>query len=483
MIHISINHQVSTRLKKIALIVTLGGLLFGIDTGVINGAIPYMATPQQLNLSPSEEGLVTSGITLGAAFGALIIGKLADLFGRKRMLWVLSLVFLTFTFACSVAPNAILMIIFRFLLGFAVGGASVIVPTYLAEISTAGMRGRLVSQNDLMITGGQLLAFVVNAILGNCFPNIKSIWREMISFGMIPSLALFIGLFFVPESPRWEIMQGKSDQALHTLTNVRATRQQAINEVKSVQTSLARHRTVHQASFRDLKKPWIRRLVFIGMGLGIMQQFVGINIMMYYGTSILMKVGLGHNAALVANIGNGLTSFLATAVGMHLMYTVDRRKMLITGVLGTTISMVAITFGILVFHNASFLPLIVIASTMTFLAFFQSCVSPTTWVLLSEIFPQSLRGLGMGISTFILWLANFAVGFGFPVMMAHIGSTGTFAFFIICNLLSLAFAIAFAPETQGKTLEQIEDELRHAGGHHHHNHFLHPNYSQVKYSH
>ncbi|WP_237754729.1 MFS transporter, partial [Limosilactobacillus panis] len=160
--------RIVRRLKKIALIVTLGGLLFGVDTGVINGAIPYMASPQQLNLTPAEEGLVTSGITLGAAIGALIIGKLADRYGRKKMLVCLALIFFMGTLMCSVAPNAFLMIIFRFLLGLAVGGASVIVPTYLAEVSTAALRGRLVTQNELMITGGQLLAFTVNAVLGSC---------------------------------------------------------------------------------------------------------------------------------------------------------------------------------------------------------------------------------------------------------------------------------------------------------------------------
>lgn len=191
---------------------TLGGLLFGVDTGVINGAIPYMAAKQQLDLTPAEEGLVTSGITLGAAIGALVAGKLADRYGRKRSLIGLALVFFLGTLLCSVAPNAILMIIFRFLLGLAVGGASVIVPTYLAEIATASLRGRLVTQNELMITGGQLLAFTVNALLGTFFPHVASIWRYMIAFGMVPSVMLFLGMSLVPESPRWLVMKGKSDQ-------------------------------------------------------------------------------------------------------------------------------------------------------------------------------------------------------------------------------------------------------------------------------
>lgn len=450
---------------------TLGGLLFGVDTGVINGAIPYMASPQQLDLTPAEEGLVTSGITLGAAVGALAAGKLADQYGHKHLLIGLAVLFFAGTLCCSIAPNAILMIIFRFLLGLAVGGASVIVPAYLAEIATASTRGRLVTQNELMITGGQLLAFTVNALLGSCFPQVGNIWRYMIAFGMIPSIMLFIGMWRVPESPRWLVMKGKQKAALEVLQRIRSSHQQSLQEIQSVDSVMKRNKDIKRVHFRDLSHPWMRNLVLIGIGLGIVQQFVGINIMMYYGTSILMKVGFGHRAALIANIGNGLTSFIATAVGMQLMYTVNRRRMLLTGIIGTGSSMAMLTLAIIWLKGTIVLPYVVISMTMCFLAFFQSCVSPTTWVLLSEIFPQSLRGLGMGISTFCLWLANFMVGFTFPIMLAHWGGVGTFAFFITCNILSLFFAYSFVPETQGKTLEQIQIELRQRTTikrHHHH---------------
>lgn len=455
------------------MIVTLGGLLFGVDTGVINGALPYMATPQQLNLTSTEEGLVTSVITLGAALGALTAGKLADRDGRKRVLCCLAVLFFFGTLCCATAPSAWWLIGFRFILGLAVGGASVIVPTYLAEVATAGLRGRLVTQNELMITGGQLLAFTVNAILGACFPGVTSIWREMLAFGMLPALLLFCGTWFVPESPRWLIMKKRPRAAIDVLDQIRPSHQQSLTEVQSVAAVLKRNRNVKTAGFHDLSHPWVRHLVLLGAGLGIIQQFVGINIMMYYGTSILMKVGFGHRAALIANVGNGLTSFIATAVGMCLMYTVARRKMLLVGIAGTGCSLLAITLGILFLGHTRVLPIIVIGSTMSFLAFFQSCVSPTTWVLLSEIFPQQLRGLGMGIATFCLWLANFLVGFSFPVMMAHWGGVGTFAFFIAFNVTAWVFSWSLVPETQGKSLEQIQRELQaqlqtnHYHRHHH----------------
>ncbi|MDN6126344.1 MAG: MFS transporter, partial [Lactiplantibacillus plantarum] len=207
----TLNRNAGRNLNHIAFISTLGGLLFGVDTGVINGAIGYMATPAELNLSPNNEGLVTSGITLGAAFGAVFAGHLSDRIGRKRLLKYLALLFFVCTLACSLAPNALFMIISRVLLGLAVGGASVIVPTYLSEISTPEIRGRLVTQNELMIVTGQLLAFIVNAILGNWFGHISNIWRYMIGFGMIPAVALFFGMMVVPESPRWLVMVNQLD--------------------------------------------------------------------------------------------------------------------------------------------------------------------------------------------------------------------------------------------------------------------------------
>ena len=281
------------------------------------------------------------------------------------------------------------------------------------------------------------------------------------------------GMWKVPESPRWLVMVDKPKRAFHILQKVRPNRQSCQHEITSVIHATQHQQTSQHATFKDLSHPWVTRLILIGVGLGMVQQFVGINIMMYYGTSILMKVGFGHQAALIANIGNGLTSFVATAVGMHLMATVDRRKMLLTGICGTLASMFVITLGIALLAKSPLLPYIVICSTMSFLAFFQSSISPTTWTLLSEIYPQSLRGLGMGISTFALWISNFLVGFSFPIMLAHWGGMGTFTFFILCNIVSLWFAYHFAPETQGKALEQIQAEFQSKQSKHHHHYHHH----------
>jgi len=456
-----VNQHASHNLKNIALISTLGGLLFGVDTGVINGAIGYMATPQELNLSPNNEGLVTSGITLGAAFGAVLAGRLSDRIGRRRLLKYLAVLFFICTLACALAPNALLMIIFRALLGLAVGGASVIVPTYLSEISTPAIRGRLVTQNELMIVSGQLLAFIVNAILGNWFGHISHIWRYMIGFGMIPAIALFFGMLVIPESPRWLVMVNRLDDALEALKRIRPRQKDCEDEISQIQDTLNQESEIQQATFKDLTTPWIRRLVFIGIGLGVMQQFIGINIMMYYGTTILVQAGFAHNAALVANIGNGVVSVAATFLGMSIMNRVNRRSMLMTGIVGTTISLIFIVLISAFLSHSSLLPVLVVLCTMMFLAFFQGFISPLVWLLLSEIFPQNLRGLGMGVSTFFLWFANFLVGYFFPILLSAVGMTWTFLIFVVFNVLSFIFAYKCAPETRGKSLEMIQMEFKY----------------------
>lgn len=455
------SHSIAIKnLKKIAILSTFGGLLFGVDTGVVNGALSFMAKPKELNLSSNDEGLVTSSITLGAAIGAVISGKLSDKFGRRKVLLYLSFIFLTFTLLSSLAPNAFSIICFRFLLGLAVGGASVIVPTFLSELSTPSMRGRLVTQNELMITGGQLMAYIVNALLGTLFGNQSNIWRWMLAFGMIPALGLLIGMLIVPESPRWMVMKGKIDKAKSTLQLIRTNNEEVKNEIKQIQDTIRAEKMTKKAGFKDLKTPWIRKLVLIATGIGIVQQIIGINIMMYYGTNILMKSGFGHQAALIANIGNGLVSTLFTYVGMKLMNKVNRRKMILTGITGTTISLFIISIVSKFLVDSSLLPYLVIITTMVFLGFFQGCISPITWLLMSEIFPQNIRGLGMGISTFFLWISNFGVGFLFPILLSKIGLSMTFLVFVICNIFSFAFIWKFAPETRGKSLEQIQLEFK-----------------------
>lgn len=444
------------RLKRIARIATIGGLLFGFDTGVINGAISYMASPKELNLSPSNEGLVTSSVTLGAVFGAIISGHLSDKAGRRRLIILLAILFFFGTLGCSLAPNVFSFIFFRIIVGLGVGGASVVVPTYLSEMATTELRGQLVTQNEFMIVSGQLLAFVVNALFAT-FVRVPHIWRYMLGFGMIPATILFIGMQFLPESPRWLVMKGKEDQAREVLSKIRHSESDGEREIRTIHSIMNRN-TKKIDPFKELKKPWIRRLVVIGAGLGIMQQFIGVNIMMYYGTSILNSAGFTKSASMIANIGNGVVAVIATIISMRLINVLNRRKYMLTGIFGTTVSLAVLVILSNVL-SSDLLPYGVIFCLMTFMAFFQGAISPLVWVLLSEIFPQHIRGLGMGVATFFLWMANFFVGYVFPIMNSALGSSWTFIIFVIFNIIAWSFAYKFVPETRGLTLEEIQEKF------------------------
>lgn len=316
-------------LKKITVISTFGGLLFGYDTGVINGALPYMARKDELNLTPVTEGFVTSSLLFGAALGAVFGGRLSDRFGRRKMILNLALIFFLAALGCTFAPNAGVMILFRFLLGLAVGAASVMVPSFLAEMAPVETRGRMVTQNELMIVSGQLLAFIFNAILGTTIgQEAAHVWRYMLAIATLPAVILWFGMLIVPESPRWLASKGKIGEALRILKEIR-TQNRAEIELKEIEENLAQESELQRATFRDLSIPWIRRIVFIGIGIGVVQQVTGVNSIMYYGTQILQQSGFSTNAALVGNIANGIISVLATFVGIWLLGNVGRRPMLL----------------------------------------------------------------------------------------------------------------------------------------------------------
>ncbi|QLK05524.1 Major myo-inositol transporter IolT [Priestia megaterium] len=446
-------------LRTIILVSTFGGLLFGYDTGVINGALPYMSESDQLNLNSFTQGLVTSALLFGAAFGAVIGGRLADYNGRRKTILYLAILFFVSTIGCTISPNAAVMILCRFLLGLAVGGASVTVPTYLAEMSPAESRGKMVTQNELMIVTGQLLAFTFNAIIGNMLGENPHVWRYMLPIAAIPAVFLFFGMLRVPESPRWLVSKGKNNEALTVLQKIRESKR-AKSELQEIESAYEKEAKMEKATFKDLTTPWVRRVVFLGIGIAVVQQITGVNSIMYYGTEILKDAGFQTEAALIGNIGNGVISVLATFVGIWLLGKVGRRPMLITGLVGTTTALLLIGIFSLVFEGSAALPYIVLALTITFLAFQQGAISPVTWLMLSEIFPLRLRGLGMGVTVFCLWGINFLVGLTFPVLLASIGLSTTFFVFVVLGIGAILFVKKFLPETKGLTLEELEQRFR-----------------------
>jgi major inositol transporter-like SP family MFS transporter len=444
-------------LRTATIVSTLGGLLFGYDTGVINGALPYMQ--QDLGLTPLTEGLVTSSLLVGAAFGAVSGGGLADRNGRRRMIMVLAAVFLAGTLACTFAPNTEVMILARFVLGLAVGGASVTVPVYLAEISPSARRGRIVTRNELMIVTGQLLAFIFNAYLGNSFGEAGGIWRWMLVVATLPAIALWIGMYFMPETPRWLASVGSFSEALSTLQRIRS-QSEARGEFEEVKAMAEEDAKAKMGSWHDLQVPWLRHLFVVGIGLAVIQQITGVNSIMYYGTQILAESGFGREAALTANIANGVISVLATFVGIWLLGRVGRRRMLITGQCGTTTALLLIGFFSLILPEGTGRGFVILALTVTFLAFQQGAISPVTWLMLSEIFPLKIRGLGMGAAAFVLWMVNFLVGFGFPLLLAAIGLSSTFFVFAVLGVGAILFAAKYIPETKDKSLEDLEHHFK-----------------------
>jgi MFS transporter, SP family, major inositol transporter len=449
---------VRRRLRVITVIATFGGLLFGYDTGVINGALPYMK--EDLGLTPFTEGMVTSSLLLGAALGAVLGGRLSDARGRRRNILLLALLFFVGALAATLAPNTEAMIVARFVLGLAVGGASVTVPVYLAEVSPVERRGALVTRNELMIVSGQLLAFTSNAALARLGGESDGVWRWMLVIATLPAVVLWFGMLVVPESPRWLAAQGRFNEAFEVLKQIRSQRraEAELSEVKALAVQDEREKT---GGWKDLRStPWIRRLMWVGFGIAVVQQITGVNTIMYYGTQILTDAGFASDSAVTANIANGVISVLATFVGIWLLGRVDRRPMLMTGQIGTTSALLLIGVISLLMPAGDPRAYAVLAMTVTFLAFQQGAISPVTWLMLSELFPLRMRAFGMGVAAVVLWLTNFAIGLVFPSLVSGFGVSATFFLFVAFGVLALTFVKRYVPETRGRSLEALERELR-----------------------
>lgn len=457
------------KIRLITLVSTIGGLCFGYDTGVISGALIFMKN--DLGLTPLQEGLVTSFLLFGAAIGSVGGGWLSDRQGRrKNILWV-AVIFIFGALGTAVAWDMSSMIIARFILGLAVGCASVTVPIYISELARPAQRERLVTVNELMIVTGQFLAYSVNASIVNFYPDMSHNWRLMLAIPALPGALLWIGMLVMPESPRFFVRKGQIDKAVAVLKTIRRP-EEVEQEIRDIQ-QVSQIGINHGRFVDELKKKWVLQLILIGLMIVLATRVTGVNTIMYYAPTVLKATGLGDAAAVTAAVANGVVSILATLLGMLLIGRHSRRKMFFTGQIGVTLSLVLIGLSFkLFFHmetvdgvsglhaNFTGASYIILALMLMFLTFMQGWIAPVFWLMLAEIYPLRMRGLGMGFAVFGLWIFDFIIQSIFPILLNSYGGGMTFGFFAVTNVIMLILLVKFLPETRGLTLEQIEQKFR-----------------------
>lgn len=457
------------RIRLITLVSTIGGLCFGYDTGVISGALIFMK--YDMNLTPAQEGFITSFLLFGAALGSLFGGYLSDKQGRrKNLLWVAA-VFMFGALGTAFAWDVPSMIVARLILGLAVGCAYVTVPIYISELARADQRERLVTVNEVMIVTGQFLAYSVNATLVNVYPELQHNWRIMLAIPALPGALLWIGMLMMPESPRFFIRRGETEKAISVLKTLRLP-EEVDREVKDIQ-QIVKADQMKLNLFDELKKRWVIQLVLTGLMIVLATRVTGVNTIMYYAPTVLKATGLGDAAAVTGAVANGIISVLATLLGMALIGKHSRRKMFFTGQAGVTLSLLLIGLAFkFLFHtevvdgseilhaNFASAPYVILGLMLVFLVFMQGWIAPVFWLMLAEIYPLRMRGIGMGFAVFGLWIFDFIIQSIFPFLLNHYGGGLTFGFFGATNIIMLILLVKYLPETRGLTLEQIEKKFR-----------------------
>lgn len=446
------------RLGVVALIATFGGLLFGYDTGVINGALRPMSA--ELGLTPFTEGVVASSLIFAAALGAILSGRLSDAWGRRKTIILLAILFFAGTVAVVIAPGLGTLVVGRILLGLAVGGASTVVPVFLAELAPYEIRGSLSGRNELMIVVGQLAAFVINAFIGNVFGHIEGPWRIMFAICALPAIVLFFGMLRMPESPRWLVDHGRNDEALAVLNSVRSEDRAAaeLGDLTALACAEKEHRAISWRAIFTNKN--LLKILLIGIGVGIAQQLTGINSIMYFGQTVLIESGFDESAALIANIAPGIIAVVGALIALSMMDRFDRRKTFILGFSLTTVSHLLIGLASILLPVGNPLrPYIILVLVVVFVGSMQTFLNVAVWVYLSEIFPLHMRGFGMGVSVFMLWIANGFLSLYFLSLVDAVGITGTFFLFAAVGALALFFVWRCVPETRGRTLEALEEDV------------------------
>lgn len=451
----------------ISCVATIGGFLFGFDSGVINGTVDGLRVA--FNSESMGTGFNVASMLLGCAIGAALAGTLSDKYGRRSMMIVAALFFIVSAWGSGIAGSSSEFILYRIIGGLAVGAASVMAPAYISEIAPARFRGRLSSIQQVAIIAGLFIAFLSNYLIANTAGSALNewlwgyeAWRWMFWIELIPATIFLVALLLIPESPRFLVATGSSDKALSILSRINGSNNgdRKVDEIKNSLSKDRKPRLSDILADRGIIKP----IVWVGIGLAVFQQLVGINVVFYYGAVLWQAVGFSEGDALLINVISGAVSILAVVVALSLIDKVGRKPLLLIGSIG-----MAVTLSILVYcfsqaelvDGSVSLPgnigLIALIAANGYVMFFNGSWGPVMWVSLGEMFPNQIRGAGLAVAGFFQWTANFAITMTFPIMLVspQIGLAGAYGFYAIFAFISIVFVYKAVRETKGMELEDM----------------------------
>lgn len=439
-------------------IAALAGLMLGYDTGSVSGALGFIS--DSFGLDNMGKGSVVSMVLIGGITGALVNGFLSDRLGRKITVQGAALLFIAGAAGSALSPSAGALLVSRFVLGLALGAVSASAPLYIAEISPAVGRGRLVTYFQLAITIGILLGYVVDRAL-----TASGDWRLMLGTGAVPALVLFLGMFALPPSPRWLVKMGREEEARETLIKTiggdAALADAELNEIRKVLSMES------SGGLADMLRPPVNRALVTGVGLCLIQQFVGINTIMYYAPSLFRGAGMeSPHAAILATVSVGTVNVLATFIAVWLIDRVGRKPLLYAGLAGMLVSLAAIGGIFALGDSGSGMEIsrATVVAVWLYIACFAFSLGPIPWIVMTEIFPLNVRGRAVSIATMSSWGANLIISFSFLHLMETAGASYTYWLYALVSLAGLAFVWRFVPETKGLSLEEIEERLLSGNG-------------------
>jgi SP family sugar:H+ symporter-like MFS transporter len=449
----------------ISIVATIGGFLFGFDSGVINGTVDGLQIA--FNSDSVGTGFNVASMLLGCAAGAFFAGTLADKLGRRTLLIISAVLFAVSAWGSGISMSSGEFVIYRVLGGLAVGAASVLAPAYISEVAPARFRGALASLQQIAIISGLFIAFLSNYLIAHFAGGSTEIlaagheaWRWMFWIELIPALTFFFALLFIPESPRFLVASRKPDKALAVLKKLMGDGAQA--KLVEIDASLVSDH--HRPRLRDIidSRHGLRPIVWLGIGLASFQQLVGINVVFYYGAVLWQSVGFTESDALLINVGSGAVSIAACVVTVLVIDKIGRKPLLLGGSIGMAVSlsvMAAVFLNSLVGSDGNLAlsdstGIVALVAANLYVIFFNMSWGPVMWVMLGEMFPNQLRGSGLAVSGLAQWSANFLITMTFPILLVSIGLGGAYGMYALFAFISIFFVYLFVHETRGKELEE-----------------------------